>query len=288
MHAGRMTDMEATALLIRLALQEDVGTGDYTSLWTVPESARARADVIAKAEGVLAGVDVACDVFREVDPGIDVIASSHDGAALCCGDTVLQVVGSARSILTAERVVLNFLQRLSGVATITRRYVDAIAGTGTKILDTRKTTPGMRALEKSAVRAGGGANHRFGLHDMVLIKENHIAAAGGISAAIAAVRAQNREGLLVEVETTTAAEVEEALAAGVDRILFDNMPLPLLRQAVQRVRNASGAPPETEASGGITLATIREVAETGVTYISVGALTHSAPALDLSLRLSPL
>ena len=196
---------------------------------------------------------------------------------------MLRVSGSARAILTAERVALNFLQRLSGVATLTRAYVDAVAGTGVTILDTRKTTPGMRALEKQAVRAGGGSNHRFGLHDMILIKENHVAASGGIRNAVESVRRQNRLGLRVEIEARDLGEVEEAVSAGVDRILLDNMPLPMLRAAVAAVRGADGSPTEIEASGGVNLATVRAIADTGVDFVSVGALTHSAPALDLSL-----
>jgi nicotinate-nucleotide pyrophosphorylase (carboxylating) len=199
----------------------------------------------------------------------------------------MTVRGSARSILTAERTALNFMQRLSGVATVTRTYVRAVEGTGARVIDTRKTTPGMRALEKAAVLAGGGANHRHGLHDMVMIKDNHIAAAGGITAAVEAVRARNDRGLRVEVETTSLAEVEEALRVGADRIMFDNMAPELMRQAVERVR-AADPRPETEASGGITLESIRAAAETGVDFISVGALTHSAPSLDLSLGLRAL
>jgi len=214
--------------------------------------------------------------------------AARDGDPVRPGDVVLRAHGAAGSILTAERTALNFLQQLSGVATATRRYVDAVAGTGARVIDTRKTTPGMRMLEKAAVRAGGGANHRVGLHDMVLIKDNHIAAAGGITAAVTAVRRHNRAGLKVEVETTTPEEVEEALAVGADRIMFDNMPVPLLARMVERVHAAGAGRPETEASGGITLETIRAVAETGVDFISVGALTHSAPALDLSLRLKQL
>jgi nicotinate-nucleotide pyrophosphorylase (carboxylating) len=180
-------------------------------------------------------------------------------------------------------VALNFLQRLSGVATLTQRYVQAVAGTGTRILDTRKTTPGLRALEKAAVRAGGGHNHRFGLFDMVMIKENHIAAAGGIAAAVEAVRTRNDRGLGVEVEVTDREELREALAAGVDRVLLDNMTAPELAAAVEMVRGHDGPRPETEASGGVSLDTVRAIASTGVDFISVGALTHSAPALDLSL-----
>jgi nicotinate-nucleotide pyrophosphorylase (carboxylating) len=282
---GRRMSASAMDTLIRTALEEDVGAGDWTTLWTVPPDRRAQARILAKQDGVTAGLEVAARVFHEVDAELVVERTVEDGASVAPGDEVLRIRGSARSILTAERVALNFLQRLSGVATLTRRYVEAVRGTDARILDTRKTTPGMRALEKAAVRAGGGKNHRFGLHDMVMIKENHIAAAGGIAAAVSAVREQDEEGLAVEVETTNLAEVEEALAAGVDRILFDNMPLPLLRDAVERVHGSGATRPETEASGGITLEAIRAVAETGVDFISVGALTHSPPALDLSLLL---
>jgi nicotinate-nucleotide pyrophosphorylase (carboxylating) len=282
--AGRVTMTPATAAsIIRLALEEDVGPGDRTTEWTVDATRLASATITAKADGVISGLDVAASVFHEVDASLEVDTVVTEGAGVRPGDVVLRVRGPARAILTAERVALNLLQRLSGVATLTRRYVDAVAGTGARILDTRKTTPGLRALEKRAVRAGGGANHRFGLHDMVLIKENHIAAAGGITAAVAAVRARNAEGLNVEVETTTLDEVREALTAGVDRILLDNMAPPLLREAVEVVRAHPAPRPETEASGGVSLETVRAIAATGVDFVSVGALTHSAPALDLSL-----
>jgi nicotinate-nucleotide pyrophosphorylase (carboxylating) len=271
--------------LLEAALGEDVGAGDWTTRWTVPAARRGEAEVVAKAPGVLAGIEVAVAAFHAVDPELEVESFARDGERVEPGRRVLRVRGAAGSILTAERTALNFLQRLSGVATATRRYVEAVAGTGARVIDTRKTTPGMRRLEKEAVRAGGGANHRFGLHDMVLIKENHIAAAGGITAAVKAVRARNTSGLKVEVETTTPDEVEEALVAGVDRIMFDNMPVPLLARMVERVRGHGPGRPETEASGGITLETIRPVAETGVDFISVGALTHSALALDLTLLL---
>ncbi|CAN5814148.1 carboxylating nicotinate-nucleotide diphosphorylase [soil metagenome] len=272
--------------VIRTALEEDVGPGDWTTLWTVPSGRTADAWIVAKARGVVSGLDVAREVFRTVDARLDVRLLLEEGARVEPGQRVVELHGAARSILTGERVALNLLQRLSGVATITRQYVDAVAGTGGRILDTRKTTPGLRALEKRAVRAGGGENHRFGLHDMVLIKENHIAAAGGISAAVARVREANHRGLRIEVEATTLAEVDEVLANVAHRILFDNMPLPLLHEAVERVRSHRGPRLEMEASGGISLETVRGVAETGVDFISVGALTHSAPALDLSLLIS--
>jgi nicotinate-nucleotide pyrophosphorylase (carboxylating) len=270
--------------LIAAALAEDVGEGDFTSLWTVPAERRAEARIVAKAAGVIAGSEVAAEVFRRVDPSLEIDVAAADGTSVEPGALAMAVRGSARSILTAERTALNFMQQLSGVATMTRRYVRAVQGTGARVIDTRKTTPGMRLLEKAAVRAGGGANHRVGLYDMVMIKDNHIAAAGGITAAVDAVRRENARGLRVEVETTGLEEVREALAARVDRIMFDNMTPELMREAVALVR-AADPRPETEASGGITLETIRGYALTGVDFISVGALTHSAPALDLSLQL---
>jgi len=272
-------------VLIDAALAEDVGGGDFSTLWTVPADRRAIARITAKASGVIAGSEVAAEVFRRVDPSLSIDTIAADGTAVEPGDEVMRISGPAASILTAERTALNFLQQLSGVATMTRRYVDRIAGTGARVIDTRKTTPGMRRLEKAAVLAGGGANHRVGLYDMVMIKDNHIAASGGIAAAVAAVRARNGRGLRVEVETTNLDEVRQALAAGADRIMFDNMTPETMHQAVALVAAHGDGRPETEASGGITLETIRSYAETGVDFISVGALTHSAPALDLSLRL---
>jgi nicotinate-nucleotide pyrophosphorylase (carboxylating) len=275
-------------LLIDAALAEDVGPGDFTTLWTVPEDRRAEAIIVAKASGVFGGCYAATETFRRVDPHLEIEAAFSEGTAIEPGDVTMTIRGSARSILTAERTALNFLQRLSGVATVTRQYVRAVEGTTARVIDTRKTTPGMRWLEKGAVVAGGGTNHRFGLHDMVMIKDNHIAAAGGITAAVEAVRGQNDLGLAVEVETGTLDEVREALAAGADRIMFDNMTPEMMREAVQIVHATGEGRPETEASGGITLETIRAYAETGVDYISIGALTHSAPSLDLSLRLTAL
>jgi nicotinate-nucleotide pyrophosphorylase (carboxylating) len=271
--------------LIDAALAEDVGPGDFTSLWTVPPERRAEARIVAKARGVVAGTEVAAEVFRRVDPSLEVEVAAADGMGVAPGDLVLRARGAARSILTAERTALNFLQRLSGVATVTRSYVERVAGTRARVIDTRKTTPGMRRLEKRAVLAGGGANHRVGLFDMVMIKDNHIAAAGGIARAVEAVRARNDRDLRVEVETTTLDEVRQALAAGVDRIMFDNMTPGQIKMALEIVAEAGGPRPETEASGGITLDTIREFADTGVDFISIGALTHSAPSLDLSLQL---
>jgi nicotinate-nucleotide pyrophosphorylase (carboxylating) len=268
--------------LIRVALDEDIGAGDWTTRWTVPAERRAGAEIVAKSGGVLSGLDVAVAVFRTVDPALRLSPGVGEGSPLRPGTVVLRIEGSARSILTAERVALNLLQRLSGIATLTRRFVDAVQGTGTRILDTRKTTPGMRALEKRAVLAGGGENHRFGLFDMVLIKENHIAAAGGIAAAVERVRRANSQGIPVEVEVTNHIELREALKCGIDRVLLDNMAPDTLREAVEIVRGTDPAP-ETEASGGVSLESVRATAECGVDYVSVGALTHSAPALDLSL-----
>jgi nicotinate-nucleotide pyrophosphorylase (carboxylating) len=279
-----MSPDDSVHALITAALDEDVGAGDWTTLWTVDPELHGSARIIAKAAGVIAGTEVAREVFRRIDPDLRVEMRVGDAAIVQHGELVMALSGRAASILTAERVALNFLQRLSGTATITRRYVEAVKGTGARILDTRKTTPGMRALEKAAVKAGGGENHRFGLHDMVLIKENHIAAAGGIKAAVEDVRRANRLRLKVEVEVTSLDEVAQALDAAVDRILLDNMPLPLLREAVGLVR-AAPARVETEASGGVTLSSVLSIAECGVDFVSVGALTHSAPALDLSLLL---
>lgn len=274
--------------LIEAALAEDVGSGDVTSLWTVPESAEGAAEVVAKAVGVVAGVDVAGAVFRRFEPSLSVVADRHDGAAVAPGDRVLAVAGPLAAILGAERTALNFLGRLSGIATLARRFVDELEGTGCRVLDTRKTTPGWRALEKRAVAAGGAVNHRAGLHDMVLVKENHIRAAGGIAAALAAAVPRAREaGLEVEVEVTCLAELEEALRGGPDRVLLDNMSLDELRACVDRVRAAPPPRPSLEASGGVSLATARAIAETGVDSVSVGAITHSAPALDLSLLVRP-
>jgi nicotinate-nucleotide pyrophosphorylase (carboxylating) len=265
--------------LIRDALAEDLGAGDLTSRAVVPEGSRARGDVIAKADGVVAGLDVARAVFAAVDRELSVDVRAADGDRVAPGTELLALDGDARAILAGERVALNLLGRLSGVATLTARYAEAVAGTGTRILDTRKTTPGMRALEKAAVVAGGGTSHRFGLYDAILVKENHVRVAGGVGEAARRALAGAPDDVLVEIEVETLAELDEALAAGVGRILLDNMDPEVLREAVART---AGRVP-LEASGGITLDTVRAVAETGVDFISVGALTHSAPALDVSL-----
>lgn len=273
--------------LIELALREDRGTGDLTTKWTVSARARAAARIVAKTNGVIAGLEIARAVFVRVDPGVEFETNVSDGAHVQLGDVVCTLQGPARAILTGERVALNFLQRLSGIATITRAYVDEVAGTKARILDTRKTTPGWRTLEKAAVRAGGGGNHRAGLYDMVLLKENHIAMAGGIAAALAMVAEQNRKGVPVEIEVRNLDELEQAIHAGAERVLLDNMTLDEMRAAVQRAQRAKH-PPRLEASGNMSLERVRAVAETGVDDISVGALTHSALALDLSMQVHSL
>jgi nicotinate-nucleotide pyrophosphorylase (carboxylating) len=264
------------------ALAEDIGTGDVTTAATVDEHARGRALIIQKAPGVVFGLDATEATFAALDPDVRTERLAPEGEWRE-GGPVLRVEGSARALLSAERTALNFLQRLSGVATLTAEYVRAVEGTGARILDTRKTTPGLRALEKAAVAAGGGTNHRAGLYDAILIKENHAAAAGGVGEAVRRARAAAPE-LPLEVETRNLAEVEEALAAGAPRILLDNMNPAELRAAVRYV----GGRAELEASGGITLETLKDAAATGVDFISVGALTHSAPALDFSLILERL
>ncbi|MEX2413051.1 MAG: carboxylating nicotinate-nucleotide diphosphorylase [Thermoleophilaceae bacterium] len=269
--------------LIQRALAEDVGGGDLTSRAVVPEGSRARGSVVAKADGVLAGVELAAATFAAVDPALEVEARASDGGSVGAGAELLAVAGDARAILAAERVALNFLGRLSGIATLTARYVAAVAGTGARILDTRKTTPGLRALEKAAVVAGGGTSHRFGLYDAILIKENHVRVAGGVGEAVRRALAAAGEGIPVEVEVESLAELDEALEAGAERVLLDNMAPADLRVAVERTAGRA----ELEASGGIALDGVRAVAETGVDFISVGALTHSAPALDVSLMFEP-
>ncbi len=264
-------------------LREDWGTQDWTTA-SVPDRPMT-AKVVAKADLVLAGLRVAEDVFHAVDSSLEVKALVRDGDRVSRGQEVLRVSGSSRAILMAERVMLNLLQRLSGTATLTRRFVDAIEGTGARVLDTRKTTPGLKLLEKYAVRCGGGCNHRLTLGDGVLLKENHIAAAGGIAAAVDAARRVAPNLIRIEVEAETLEQVRECLAlASVDGVLLDNMTLEAMVEAVQ-LRNDSGRRLFLEASGNLNLERARAVAETGVDFLSVGALTHSAPAADLSLRM---
>ena len=268
--------------LIERALAEDVGAGDVTTEALVPPDAVARARIVQKAPGVIAGLRAAESVFRVVDPALRWHGHAPEGEWREDG-LVAEVAGATAAILRGERTALNFLGRLSGVATLTARYVRAVEGTGARILDTRKTTPGMRALEKQAVAAGGGVNHRAGLYDMVLIKENHVALAGGVGPAVRAASAAFPE-LALEVECSTRAEVDEALQAGAKRILLDNMGPDELRATVAHVAGRAGL----EASGRIGPGTLRAHAETGVDWISIGALTHSAPALDLSLLLEAM
>jgi nicotinate-nucleotide pyrophosphorylase (carboxylating) len=269
--------------VVRRALAEDVGAGDVTTQATVPADARAMATITQKAPGVVFGLDVAEEAFRQADGGLAFERLAPEGVWQEPGTPVARVTGSAAGILVAERTALNFLQRLSGIATMTAKYVLAVDGTGAKILDTRKTTPTLRPLEKAAVVAGGGTSHRFGLFDMVLIKENHVEAAGGVGAAVRAAR-ERFPDLPLDVEVQTAEEAREALQAGAPRILLDNMSPDEMRAIVEETAGRA----ELEASGGIDLGTVLAVAETGVDFISVGALTHSAPALDLSLILERL
>jgi nicotinate-nucleotide pyrophosphorylase (carboxylating) len=271
--------------LIDLALDEDRGAGDWTTRWTVPTRMLVQGTITAKDTGVIAGVALAATVFLRLDPRTEFDFEAPDGTLVQPGDVVMRVRGPGRALLTGERVALNFLQRLSGVATLTRRFVDAIEGTGAQILDTRKTTPGWRALEKAAVRAGGGVNHRQGLYDMVMIKENHATIAGGITEAVRRVRENNTDALPIVVEVHSADDLDAALAAAVDQILLDNMDTSTMADIMKRVRKLRPRP-KIEASGNMTLERVREVAETGVDFISVGALTHSAPAFDLSLRIT--
>ena len=266
--------------LIDAALAEDIGPGDVTTLATVAPEAQAFAEMLAKAPGRIVGLPVAAAVFARLDPRIEFQMLIDEGASITWQpQRIATISGPARSILTGERVALNIVQRLSGVATMAARCAKAVEGTRARILDTRKTTPGMRALEKYAVRMGGGHNHRTGLYDGILIKDNHIRAAGGITAAIRAARRYAQPLVRVEVEVSTRIELEEALEAGADMILLDNMRTSMLRTAVELAAGRA----LLEASGGITLQNLREVAETGVDFISLGAITHSAPALDISL-----
>jgi nicotinate-nucleotide pyrophosphorylase (carboxylating) len=271
----------ATDLVAR-ALAEDLGDGDVTTEATVPVDARARAVITQKAPGVIFGLDVAEEVFRSLDPEATFERAVAEGIWRERGP-VLTVEGRARALLSAERTALNFLARLSGVATAAARAAQAVEGTGARILDTRKTTPGLRALEKAAVAAGGATNHRAGLYDAILIKENHAALGGGVGAAVRSAR-ERAPGLPLEVECRTIAEVDEALEAGATRLLLDNMTPAQLGDAVAHVAGRA----ELEASGGVTLETLRAVAESGVDFVSMGAITHSAPALDLSLILEAL
>lgn len=269
---------------IRRALAEDQGDGDHTSLSTIPEQAAGRARLLIKEAGIVAGVAVAAEIFRQTDPGLSVQVAIPDGAQVIPGDVVLRVSGNTRSILLAERLVLNTMQRMSGIATVTHRIVSRLSGTGTRVLDTRKTTPNLRFLEKLAVKIGGGVNHRIGLYDMILIKDNHVDYAGGIVPAIMAARQYLRQtgrSLQIEIEVRNLDELDEVIASGgADRILLDNFSPAGLAEAVARV----GGRFVTEASGGITEANVSEYAAAGVDFVSLGALTHSVKSLDMSLK----
>jgi nicotinate-nucleotide pyrophosphorylase (carboxylating) len=267
--------------LIEAAITEDIGPGDATTRAVLPPRTQAKAMIQAKADGILAGLPVAKAVFQRLDPSVDFLPVVNDGVVLKPRTACAYLQGPAAAILAGERIALNFLQHLSGIATLTSAYVHAVNGTRAVILDTRKTTPGYRMLEKYAVRIGGGKNHRLGLFDMMLVKDNHIQAAGSLSMAVRRAR-DTRPNLQLEVEVTTLAQLEEAISLSVDRILLDNMDLETIRKAVAITRNRI----RLEVSGGVTLETVREIAATGVDFISVGALTHSAPALDISLEIA--
>jgi nicotinate-nucleotide pyrophosphorylase (carboxylating) len=275
------TEKQAALTLIDLALQEDIGSGDVTTDNLIPAGDRRNACMVAKADGVIAGLEVAEMVFRRFDPQLKWNPKVEDGKAVSKGDTIVEFSATYRALLTGERTALNFLQRMSGIATVSAHYAAAVDGTGTRILDTRKTLPGFRLLDKYAVKAGGACNHRIGLYDLVMIKDNHIAVAGGIDAAVKTIRAAVDSSLKVEVETTSLEEVQQALDAGADIIMLDNMDTPTMKEAVKLIAGRA----KTEASGNMTIERLPEVAGTGVDYISVGALTHSVTALDISQRI---
>ncbi|MBR1644006.1 MAG: carboxylating nicotinate-nucleotide diphosphorylase [Bacteroidales bacterium] len=278
-----MTETGDISELINMALREDIGDGDHSTMACIPSDAIGKAKIIAKQNGILCGIDVARQVFEAVDERIKTVAAKHDGDALQVGDLVMLVEGPSGSILTAERTVLNFMQRLSGIATTTRQMVSLLEGMHTQLLDTRKTTPNMRRLEKYAVKCGGAVNHRFGLYDMVMLKDNHIDFSGGVVAAIDRTHDYLRrvgKQLKIEIEVRNLDELEQVLThGGVDRIMLDNFDVDTLKEAVKRI----GGRYETEASGGINATTLRTYAQTGVDFISVGALTHQIKSLDLSL-----
>jgi nicotinate-nucleotide pyrophosphorylase (carboxylating) len=276
-----LLDTQIVDEVVRRALSEDVGTGDITTLLTVPDGLEAVGDFIATQPGVLAGMPVVERVFYWVNPTVRLERMVKEGQHFEAGAVLAQVRGEARALLTAERVALNFLQRLSGIATLTARFVETVRDLPVRICDTRKTTPGLRYLERYAVRVGGGYNHRFGLYDAVLIKDNHLAVCGGIAQAVHRVRRVLPHTMKVEVECATLQQVQEALEAGVDVILLDNMTLEELRESVRIAKGRAFL----EASGGVRLDTVRRIAETGIDAISVGALTHSAPAIDIKLEL---
>lgn len=272
---------KAAHALIDLALNDDVGTGDITTDNIIPAGTMRKAKMVAKADGVIAGLPIAEMVFRKLDPDLVWNPRVEEGEKIKKGDVLVEFEGSYRALLTGERTALNFLQRLSGIATMSAQYAEAVKDFKTKILDTRKTLPGFNKLDKYAVKTGGGTNHRHGLHDMAMIKDNHIEVAGSITAAVNAVRSKIEPGIKIEVETTTLAQVQEALDAGADIIMLDNMDTQTMRQGVELIAGRA----KVEASGNMTLERLHEVAATGVDYISIGALTHSVSALDISQRI---
>jgi len=275
-------DTPAVRTLIDLALEEDLGRGDVTTLAVIPTNATAKAKLVARQDLVLAGVGISTAVFKRIDSSVEAIHLFPDGQKVSAGTTVATYQGSASAILSAERTALNFVQRLAGIATTAAAYAHAAAGTSLRVADTRKTTPGFRLLEKYAVRMGGASNHRFDLGSGVLIKDNHIAICGGVGQAIARARGAVPHGLMIEVEVDTLDQLDEALAAGADIVLLDNFSLAQIEQAVTRAKQAPKRP-LLEVSGGVTLAKIPAIAKTGVDIVSVGALTHSAPSVDLAL-----
>jgi nicotinate-nucleotide pyrophosphorylase (carboxylating) len=276
------TEKGAALALINLALQEDVGSGDITTDNLIPAGDIRNAYLVAKANGIIAGLEVAEMVFRHFDSQLEWKPKVADGETVTVGDVIVEFSATYRAMLTGERTALNFLQRMSGIATVSAQYAAAVKGTKTRILDTRKTLPGFRLLDKYAVRAGGAVNHRIGLYDMVMIKDNHIAVAGGIASALKTIRAAIKPGIKVEVEAATLHEVQQALDAGADIIMLDNMDNKTMKAAVGLIAGRA----KTEASGNMTLEKLKEVAATGVDFISVGAITHSVMALDISQRIS--
>jgi len=266
---------------IEYALFEDIGSGDVTTEATIPAESTSTAEMLAKQEMVLAGLDVCREVFHYLDPDIQFTPLAKDGDKIKAGTVLVRLSGKTRVLLTGERVALNFLQHLSGIATLTAKYVEQLKGLKAQVLDTRKTLPGLRQIEKYAVRMGGGRNHRFGLFDGILIKDNHIKAAGGITKAVESARRKARHLPKIEVETGNLDDVREALSAKADTIMLDNMPVEIMREAVKLIAGRA----LVEASGNVTLDTIRTIAETGVDFISVGSLTHSAPAADISMKI---
>ncbi len=274
-------ELKAAQTLIELALKEDVGEGDITTDNIIPAESRRKAKMVAKADGVVAGLPVAEMVFRSLDSHLVWNVKTPEGTKVKKGDVMVEFEGTYRALLTGERTALNFLQRLSGIATMSAKYADTVKDFKTVILDTRKTLPGFRMLDKYAVKTGGASNHRIGLYDMAMIKDNHIEVAGGITKAIEAVRSKIKPGILIEVETTTLEQVQEAIDAKADIIMLDNMDTVTMKKGVELI----GGRAKVEASGNMTLERLREVAATGVDYISIGALTHSVSALDISQRL---